>query len=202
MEVRLEGGPLDDQLLVARVLAGDQNAFTELVRRYQEVAFRTAYVILADADAAADAAQEAFIKAFRSLPGFDPKRSFKPWLLRIVVNEALNLKKATRRRRELALRLGEAAVPGDAAPSPEAAVLARERLRALADALLELSADDRAVVALRYFQNLGEAEMAEVLGCPRGTVKSRLHRALGRLREIVLGRHPELSSVYGEDGGR
>jgi len=58
------------------------------------------------------------------------------------------------------------------------------------------------VVVLRYFQNLGEAELAEVLGCPRGTVKSRLHRALGRLREIVLGRHPELKWVYGEDGGR
>ncbi len=202
MEVRLEGGPLDDELLIARARAGDQNAFTELVRRYQEVAFRTAYVILADPDAAADAAQEAFIKAFRSLPGFDPKRPFKPWILRIVVNEALNLKKAARRRRGLALRLREAAALGDAAPSPEAAVLARERLQALADALLELPADDRAVVALRYFQKLGEVEMAEVLGCPRGTVKSRLHRALGRLREIVLGRHPEFRSVYGEDVGR
>lgn len=129
--------------MVARVLAGDQNAFTELVRRYQEVAFRTAYVILADA------VQQTFIKAFRSLLGFVLKRSFKPWRLRIVVNEALNLTKATRRRRELALRLGEAAALGDAAPSPEAAVPALERLQALAEALPELPADERAVVALR-----------------------------------------------------
>lgn len=202
MEVRLEGGPLDDELFIARARTGDQNAFAKLVRRYQEVAFRTAYVILADPDGAADTAQEAFIKAFRALPDFDPKRPFKPWLLRIVVNEALNLKKATRRRRELALRLREATVRGDAAPSPEATVLARERLRVLADALLEVPAADRAVVALRYFQNLGEAELAEVLGFPRGTVKSRLHQALGRLREIVLGRQPGLRWVYGQNGGR
>jgi RNA polymerase sigma factor (sigma-70 family) len=198
VEVRLEGGPLDDGLLVARARAGDQNAFAELVGRYQEVAFRTAYVMLADPDGAADAAQESFIKAFQALPGFDPKRPFKPWLLRIVVNEALNLEKATPRRRELALRLGEAAARGDAAPSPEAALLGWERLRVLADALLELLAGDRtAVVALRYFQNLGEAELADALGCPRGTVKSWLHRAVARLWEIVITRHPDLKSACG-----
>lgn len=193
----MEGGPLDDELLIARARAGDAEAYNGLVRRYQEAAFRTAYVILADPEAAADVAQEAFIKAFKALSGFDTKRPFKPWLLRIVVNEALNVRRATRRRQELAVRLAEAAASGGAAPSPEAALLGRERMRALAEALLELPAEDRAVITLRYFQNLGEAELADALGCPRGTVKSRLHRAVARLREIIAARHPDLKSAYG-----
>jgi RNA polymerase sigma-70 factor, ECF subfamily len=177
-----------DDVLVEQARGGDARAYAGLVERYQEVAFRVAYLILGDAAEAEDATQEAFIKAYYGLPGFHRGAAFRPWLLRIVANHARNQRRAGGRRGALALRVSaDERASGDAAPSPEASALAEERRQALLQAVRSLRDDDRLVVAYRYFFDLSEAEMAGALGCARGTVKSRLSRALGRLREAVAG---------------
>jgi len=156
-------------------------AYEELVRRYQDVAVRTAHLISPDGDAE-DAAQEAFVKAYAALGRFRSGSPFRPWLLRIVANEARNRRRSAGRRANLALRAAEDRRPDDAAPSPESAVLANERRQVLLAALNALRDDDREVISARYFLELSESETAEALGIPRGTVKSRLSRALDRLR--------------------
>ena len=156
-------------------------AYETLVRRYQDAAIRTAYMIAPDGDAE-DAVQEAFVKAYRALDRFRDGSPFRPWLLRIVANEARNRRRSASRQTGLALRAAEDRRPGDAAPSPESAVLDREAQRVLVAALNELSRADREIIGARYFLDLSEAETADVLGLPRGTAKSRLSRAIGRLR--------------------
>ena len=155
------------------------------MRAHQGVAFRAAYLILRDPVEAEDALQEAFVKAYRALARFRPGAPFAPWILAIVSNEARNRRKAAGRRAGLALRAAEEAPRGDGFPSPEASVVASERRAELLKALEGLREEDRAVIGYRYFLDLSEAETAEILGCARGTVKSRLSRALGRLREAV-----------------
>jgi RNA polymerase sigma-70 factor (ECF subfamily) len=105
--------------------------------------------------------------------------------MRIVVNEALNRKRAGSRQEGLALRMTQGRHSGGVAPSPEVAVLDAEVQHGVIAALNRMSERDRLVVALRYFFDMPEAEMAQVLDCPVGTVKSRLSRALARLREIL-----------------
>jgi RNA polymerase sigma-70 factor (ECF subfamily) len=151
------------------------------VERYRDVAFRTAWLLTRSSADAEEAAQEAFVKAYFALARFRPGSPFRPWLLRIVANEAKNKARSARRREALNLRAA-AAVPSGAAPSPEAAALAREEQDELLSALARLSERDRLILAYRYFFDLSEAEMALALGCRPGTVKSRLARATVRLR--------------------
>jgi len=179
----VEGRPLQDPELIELARDGDVRAYGELVERYREVAFRTAYLITRSAADADEAAQDAFVKAYYALHRFRTQEPFRPWLLRIVSNEARNRVRSARRRERLALRLAEGGPSGDADPSPEAAAARRETQETLLTALSDLREDDRMVIAYRYFLDLSEAETAEVLGVRPGTVKSRLSRALGRLRE-------------------
>lgn len=159
-------------------------AYEELIRTYQDVAIRTAAAFAPDGDAD-DAAQEAFVKAYRALGRFRAGAPFRPWLLRIVANEARNRRRSAGRRAGLALRSAEDRRPGEAAPSPESAILADEQRRWLHGAISGLRSDDRDIIAARYFLDLNEAETAELLAIPRGTAKSRLARALARLREAL-----------------
>lgn len=159
-------------------------AYEELVRRYQHVAVRIAYVVGGSFEAE-DAVQEAFIKAYRALDGFRKGAAFRPWLLRIVANEARNRRRAAGRRERLALRVTDERPSGDAAPSPEVASLQEEERAILMEAINQLREEDRLVIAYRFFLELSEQEMAEILGVARGTVKSRLSRALERLRASV-----------------
>jgi RNA polymerase sigma-70 factor (ECF subfamily) len=188
----VEGRPLgatvveEERRLVEQARQADAGAFGQLVERYQEVAFRVAYLIAGDAAEAEDIAQDGFIKAYAALGRFRANAPFRPWLLQIVANEARNRRRAAGRRAHLALRAAEqqrTAASGDAAPSPETAALADEQQRLLLEALDGLREEDRQAIALRYFLDLSESEMADALGCARGTVKSRLSRALARLRE-------------------
>jgi len=178
----VEGRPSADDELVARARAGDDDAYAALVARHRDVAFRTAWLITGTAADAEDTAQEAFIKAHRALARFRSGEPFRPWLLQIVANDARNRRRSAGRREQLAVRAAADRPASDVAPSPEAAVLAAERRDALLAGLGRLGEDDRLVIGLRYFLDLGEAEMAAAIGVPRGTVKSRLSRALGRLR--------------------
>lgn len=181
----MEGRPEDESDLIARARGGDQAACEEIVRRFQDVAFRTAYLITRSAEDAEDAAQEGFAKAFRALDRFRPDASLRPWLLTIVANEARNRTRSGGRRHQLELRLTEGFRPGDAAPSPEAVAVAADERRRLLALVNGLGEDDRDVIACRYFLQLSVEETATALGVPEGTVKSRLSRALARLKSRV-----------------
>lgn len=171
--------------LVERARRGDLDAYAELVRAHQSVAFRTALLICGDEAEAEEAAQDGFVKAHRALGRFRAGEPVRPWLLTIVANEARNRRRAAGRRAAATLRLA-AADPCPAA-SPEVALLAAERRGALLAALGSLRPDDRLVVGCRYLLELSEGETAAALGIRPGTVKSRLSRALGRLREALDG---------------
>jgi len=175
--------PLDESELVERARRGDLRAWESIVRRYQGIAFRTAYVLSGNAGDAEESAQDGFVKAYRALGRFRRGSPLAPWLLRIVANEARNRRRSAVRRERLALRAAAEVRPGDAVPSPEAALLARESQERLLAAVERLSDDHRDAVACRYFLQLSEEETAAALGVRRGTVKSRLARALERLRE-------------------
>lgn len=152
------------------------------MRAYQGIAFRTAYVIAGNSTDAEDAAQEAFVKAYRALGRFRTGSPFRPWLLRIVANEARNRRRSAGRRAALSLRAAAEESSGGAAPSPEGVVLAGEDRERLLDAVNGLREEERLVIACRFFLELSEEETAAALGIARGTVKSRLSRALERLR--------------------
>jgi RNA polymerase sigma factor (sigma-70 family) len=179
---------LDDDL-VTRAGAGDLDAFGVLVERHRRVALRVAYGIAGDD--AEDVVQEAFVKAFKGLGAtsgsrstFTAARSFRPWLLAIVANEARNRRRGLGRYRRAGLRLAGRRSPDG--PDPAETGERNEARRRLLAAVARLSVADREIVALRWFAELTEAETAAALGCPRGTVKSRSSRALGRLR-VLLG---------------
>jgi RNA polymerase sigma factor (sigma-70 family) len=178
--------PLNEPQLLESARRGDAAAYADLVRTHQPIAFRTACLLAGSAADAEDALQEALVKAWRALPRFRPGAPFRPWLLTIVANEARTRRRAAGRRAAWTLRAAaEQRTSGDAAPSPEAAVLVRERSRELVDALGTLPERDRQVLVLRYVLELSEQETAAVLDCRPGTVKSRVSRALERLRGEV-----------------
>jgi RNA polymerase sigma factor (sigma-70 family) len=182
----VEDRPLPERELVLRAQGGDPRAFEELVRMHQRIAFRVAYLVAGATAEAEDAAQEGFVKAWHALGRFRSDAPFRPWLLRIVANEARNRRRSAGRRAELVVRAGRQGVPGDAALSPEAdAVAGSERERLLA-AVHALPHDARVVIECRYFLELSERETAEALDLRLGTVKSRTARALERLRESYV----------------
>ena len=143
-----------------------------------------AWLVVRDSGEAEEAVQDAFVKAWYALPSFRPGSPFRPWILRIVTNEAKNRARSARRREELTLRAGAAGVE-DSTPSPEAAALAHEDAATLARALGRLNERDRLVIAYRYLFDLSEAEIALTLDIRPGTVKSRLSRAMSRLRDVL-----------------
>ena len=178
----MEGRPLPESELVERAKRGDQGAYGQLVQAYQGIAFRTAYLVVGDAAEAEDAAQEGFVKAYYAIRRFRSGAPFRPWILQIVANEARNRRRSAGRRAGLVMRTAAHAPSGEAAPSPEAALISSEEQKTLLAAVNNLREEDRLVIACRYFLELSEEETSNVLGWRRGTVKSRLSRALDRLR--------------------
>ena len=173
------GRPRSESELVARAKRGDLDAFEQLVREHQGIAFRTAYVITGSAADAEEAVQDAFVKAH--LGRFREGAPFRPWLLAIVANEARNRRRSAARRARFELHLVEERPSADAAPSPEVALLANEQRARLLGALETLAEEQRQAVACRYLLGLSERETAAALGCRPGTVKSRVSRALAHL---------------------
>ncbi|MEV6650445.1 sigma-70 family RNA polymerase sigma factor [Streptomyces sp. NPDC051219] len=194
-----EGGLIgtDDAAVIARVRSGEAEAYAELVRAYTGMALRAAVAFGAGADAE-DVVQTAFFKAYQSLGRFREGGAFRPWLLRIVVNETRNtVRSAVRLRtavgREAAMSEAEPLIPESS--DPAVAALEEERRVLLLAALDELGAEQRQVVTCRYLLEMDEAETAEALGWPRGTVKSRLNRALRKLERIL----PQAARVGGDE---
>jgi RNA polymerase sigma factor (sigma-70 family) len=178
----VEDRPPQESQLVARAKRGELDAYEDIVRMHQRIAFRTAWVLTRSDTDAEEAAQDAFIKAHAALPRFRDGAPFRPWLLTIVANEARNRVRSRGRRGRLALRVAEERRPDDAVPSPEAALLDSERRDELLAAIERLPDQARDAIACRYLLELSEDETAAALGCARGTVKSRVSRALERLR--------------------
>jgi RNA polymerase sigma-70 factor (ECF subfamily) len=176
----------DDAEVIAAVSAGDRDAFRLLVDRYGALAQRTARLLGAGADAD-DVVQESFVRAYRALPTFRAGEPFRPWLLRIVVNQAHN---AHRGRTRAEAAIGRLAGLRDPLPAdaPADAAISGERRRDLLAALARLRPTDREVLTLRFLLELSEAETATALDVAPGTVKSRTARSLGRLRDAMNDR--------------
>lgn len=162
---------------------GDKDAFHWLVDRYSGVLKGTAYLMTQDAAFAEDLVQEAFALIWRGLPSFRLGTNFKAWAVRILVNHTMSHR---RKRRVPETPMVEATVvssnPGD---DPEEAFLAKDEYRQVRDALGGLPEWQRKLLVLRYYADMTVPEVARALGCREGTVKSRVHRALSRLREAL-----------------
>ena len=191
--------------MIARAQAGDATAYETLVRRYQTLAFRTAWLITGEQATAEDATQNAFLKGWQAIDRFSLKRvhdgestksPFRPWLLRIVANEARNRLRAELRHPLIALDDAPERSDPSSESDPEESTLTLETNQALAGALNLLSPEDRQVIAMRYLLDLSEREMAAALGVPPGTVKSRLARALRRARTML---EPDVEERSGQD---
>lgn len=176
-----------DADLAIRARDGESDAYRKLVERYQTLAFRTAYLVTRSAADAQDAAQDGFVKAYLALETFEPGGAFRPWLLAIVANEAKNRVRGERRRLVYERSSGDFSAQHQEIHGPERVAIASDESNQLINAVNELPEEERLIVGLRYFLELSEAETAAAAGVPRGTVKSRLSRALGRLREMTGG---------------
>ena len=170
----------DDLALVARCRAGETASFEALVNRYQRVLFTVALRMLGNHDAANDAAQNAFVKAYQKLETFDPTRRFFSWIYRILVNECLNVRRDQHPYEPLAPDLAAENTPADLFE-------AAERRRRVQAAILALPMEYREVIVLRHFTALSYEEIGEILHVPAKTVKSRLHTAKARLAVMLRG---------------
>jgi RNA polymerase sigma factor (sigma-70 family) len=177
----LPAAPPEERELVERARRGDHGAYAALVREHEQAAFRVAYVVLGSAADAEDVAQEAFVKAYRALGRFRSGAPFRPWLLRIVGNEARNHRRAAGRR---AFHQGRAHAlePVRSEASADDELLRRESRRRLLAAVDRLADGERTAILARYFVGLTDEETAAALGVPRATVKVRAWRGLNKLR--------------------
>ena len=186
---------MDEQSLIARAQRGDLQAYDALVRQYEQLAFRAAYLVTRDEQEAADAVQDAFLRAYRALGSFKLGQPFRPWLMRIVTNLALNRVEATQRRTRMTERYTQEVIVSADNPSPERELAKREQSERLLQAVGQLTPAEQTLISLRYFLELPENEVAEALNVPKGTIKSRLHRTLARLREIISSEYPDLKEL-------
>jgi RNA polymerase sigma-70 factor (ECF subfamily) len=178
-----------ESTLIQRAAAGDASAWEALVLEYQQAVFRLAWLLLGDADDADDIAQETFVRAWRALARFDPARPLRPWLLSIAANLARNRRRSAGRYVLALMRAFREA--------PKSALLEETSTQqaaasALWQAVQHLDLRDQQIVYLRFFLDLPVSETAEVLQVAEGTVKSRLSRALEKLRRIIHADFPVL----------
>jgi RNA polymerase sigma-70 factor (ECF subfamily) len=177
---------MQEREAVERLRRGDIGGLEALVREHYVEAVRAAYLVTRDRALAEDVAQDAFVRAYERIGGFDPARPFRPWFLRSVVNAALN---AARQRRGRHATAGGEASPlhrlADPGAGPEELAERAGLREAVWRALGELPPPQRAAIVLRYYAGMGEAEIAAEQGCPPGTVKWRLHAARERLRALL-----------------
>lgn len=186
---------LSEPDLIDRAREGDGTAWEALVRQHQEPAFRLAYLILGDAGQAEDITQEAFLRAYRAIDRYDPARPFRPWLLAITANLARNQRRSLGRYWAAVQRFVERNLEppsADHSAHIEEKVSQRWASKRMWEAIQRLEEMDQQIIYVRYFLDLPVMEAAEVLSVAEGTVKSRLHRALNHLQEVIEREFPEL----------
>lgn len=171
---------MEDSEWIVRARGGDPEAFSRLVDRYQQPVFNLCYRMLHNREDADDATQEAFLKAYRGLEGYDPQQPFLTWLLSIAAHHCID---RLRQRRFQWVSLEALWGRESGSEGPEAALERRQRSRQLERALMELRSIDRAVVIMRYWNELSHAEIGQALRLTPSAVKSRLHRARRQLAE-------------------
>ncbi len=174
---------MNDQPEMEQLRRGDIAALGTLVSRYQTRALRAAYLVTHDLALAEDVVTGAFLRVFERADQYDPNRPFGPWFYRIVVNDSI--KAVQRRDRTTTLDHVEVTRRPDQSTDPEDAAVLNEERRAVREALLQLAPSQRGAVIMRYFLDLSEAEMVERTGRSRGTIKSNLHDARARLKQIL-----------------
>ena len=175
---------MNELLLISRARGGDREAFGELVEQYRDTVYRLAYRMCGNTYDADEAAQEAFVAAWRALPNFRGDAKFSTWLYRLTTNAAIDVMR--REKRHQTVGDGEMIDLADDADSPQETVERTEQQEAVQKALATLSEEYREVLLLRYMEELDYAEIAEVLQLPSGTVKSRINRAKAALKAALL----------------
>lgn len=193
--VTTAAGPSDDEVIDA-VRAGDRNAFRTLVERYQTRALRLALRILRDEDAARDAVQDAFVKAYNNLGKFEKRSAFFTWLYRLVKNQCLDMLRRDHSDRAVAWEegsLAEAEVSADAVPEtlgvtfgPASETLRKQLREKIDGAIAQLPESARETLILREVEGLSYQEIAEAQGIPKGTVMSRLFYARRQLQKLLI----------------
>jgi RNA polymerase sigma-70 factor (ECF subfamily) len=184
LDLRLPLAPPDrEAALVARATAGDHEACARLVRPHERVAYRVAAAITGGRADAEEAMQNGLVKAYRSLHRFRAGSAFRPWLLRIVVNEAHNVVRSERRHRRLGARAAVQRV--SSGPGADDTVIAREDVETTLAALARLATGDRTALALRYFAELPDGEAAALVGTSAEAYRVRLVRARRRLQALL-----------------
>ncbi len=172
---------MDESALIGLAAQKDEQAWEALIAAHQQAVFRLAYLFTGDSDEAEDVTQEVFVRAFRFLHQYDRTRPFRPWLLSITANLARNHLRSFKRYLVALQNFARRDPDALAQAKPDQTVA--EEARSLWQVVRKLSNEDQKVIYLRYFLELSESETAAALNTPRGTVKSRLSRALSRLRE-------------------
>jgi RNA polymerase sigma-70 factor (ECF subfamily) len=174
-----------DERLLARFVAGDVDALAALLRRWEDATFRLAFRVTGDHGAAEDVRQEVFLRLIENPTALARVERFSPWIRRAVINAAINWLRARQRRQEHEARWRHGALRFDAADRSEERLEAGEEGEALRSAMLGLEPEDRALLALRFDEELTFAQISEALGRPLSTVKFRVERALQRLRSLL-----------------
>ena len=185
---------MDESNLIQRATQGDAAAWEPLMLAHQEPVFRLAYLFLGDPDDAEDITQETFLRAYHNLKRFDSTRPLRPWLLSIAANLARNRHRSAARYLAALTRSFRAEPPTDLDVEQYTAL--NQDAGQLWKAVRRLNADDQQIIYLRFFLDLTTAEAAQTLDVAEGTVKSRLNRAVGRLRVIIKNDFPTLSEGY------
>ena len=190
--MRKGGEAMTDQEMIASCKKGSREAFNELMAKYQKQVFGIAYGMLSDYEDASDAAQEVFVKVYRSIASFKGQSSFTTWLYRICANVCNDmLRKRQRRGFSVSLDADDeessatAELPSEE-PTPEEQFEQNERQRAVREAINSLSSEYREIIVYADLQQLSYDEIAEIIKCPKGTVKSRLNRARNALRKKLI----------------
>lgn len=181
-----------DNELIQAVIDGDQDAFAELVDRYQKPVYNLALRMVNQEQDALDLAQEAFVRAWRGLPGFRADARFSTWLYRLTSNLCIDFLRAQKNRRTVSMTVEEEReetqqwqVP-DPAPGPEEQTIEREHARQIRNAMAKLTAQQRQILTLRSIHGLSYAEIGQIMELKEGTVKSRLARTREQLRRILM----------------
>lgn len=186
-----------DEEIVARVRAGEAALFEQLMRRHNQRVYRAARAILRDDSEAEDVMQDAYVRAYEHLADFEGRAQFSTWITRIAVNEALARVRRNKRFESLEPHTEEAAMATQDGESPEQQASDVELRSVLESAVAKLPDEFRSVFVLRAVEGMSGAEVADCLGIPEETVKTRLHRARGRLQEMLIASiEPALPTVY------